>query len=434
MAGKLRVFISSTMSDLANERDAVVRKLRSFNFEPVNAEDWAARHERPWDRIEEEIRSSDLFVLILGERYGFEPEEGPGAAEGQSVTHLEYRVARDVEKMPVLVFMKHLDFETAPKDERRDDFRNEVRKWNTGHLTVKFMLAVDLAEKVAASIMETLSDAWTKARVRSRAEDVARIADVIATPPEDEPVIVPKEVRVAIAQGKALLVAGAGMSLEAGLPDARLYNETLLQHNVEADPNYWRGPAASLESIAEDYELTTSRQHLIEAVFKMMSPPHGSEPSASHEAAVRLFPTIVTTNFDRMFETAAEQGQTGHRQVNRARGLGAEPRIVHLRGCIDDPSSLALTETDLERDWRSYWWDLRDAMRDSFLIVIGTSLNDPTLMGLLQERKGADIEYGCYVAPGVHAASLRRVEALKLRHVTATAAGFFAALTAGEHR
>ena len=38
MASKLRIFISSTMKDLANERDEVTRRLRSLNFEPVNAE------------------------------------------------------------------------------------------------------------------------------------------------------------------------------------------------------------------------------------------------------------------------------------------------------------------------------------------------------------------------------------------------------------
>ena len=89
MPGRLRVFISSTMSDLANERDAVVQKLSAFNLEPVNAENWSASGSTPWERIAAEIRSCDLFVLILGDRYGFQPTEGAGAAEQLSATHLE---------------------------------------------------------------------------------------------------------------------------------------------------------------------------------------------------------------------------------------------------------------------------------------------------------------------------------------------------------
>jgi len=35
MPGRLRIFISSTMEDLENERDMVVDRLQSANFEPV---------------------------------------------------------------------------------------------------------------------------------------------------------------------------------------------------------------------------------------------------------------------------------------------------------------------------------------------------------------------------------------------------------------
>lgn len=53
-AAKLRVFISSTMEDLANERDTVVRKNTEFNFEPVNAVAILPNGATSWDRIFEE--------------------------------------------------------------------------------------------------------------------------------------------------------------------------------------------------------------------------------------------------------------------------------------------------------------------------------------------------------------------------------------------
>ena len=51
------------MKDLANERDAVVRKIAAFNFEPVNAEGWLPNGSKSWDRIYQEVLSSHLFVL-----------------------------------------------------------------------------------------------------------------------------------------------------------------------------------------------------------------------------------------------------------------------------------------------------------------------------------------------------------------------------------
>ena len=64
--GKLRVFISSTMKDLVNERLAIERQLRQFNFEPVNAESWLPDGSKSWERINQELLSSHLFVLVIG--------------------------------------------------------------------------------------------------------------------------------------------------------------------------------------------------------------------------------------------------------------------------------------------------------------------------------------------------------------------------------
>ncbi|BBX04644.1 hypothetical protein BST36_29985 [Mycolicibacterium moriokaense] len=76
MPGALRVFVSSTMVDLANERAAVVDQLREFGFEAVNAEAIPSSGEGSWAILESEIQSCEAFVLILGERYGWIPFEG----------------------------------------------------------------------------------------------------------------------------------------------------------------------------------------------------------------------------------------------------------------------------------------------------------------------------------------------------------------------
>jgi hypothetical protein len=81
MATKLRIIVSSTMKDLANERHAVTDQIERFNFEPVNAEAWSPDGSKSWETIEKELLSSHLVVLLLGERYGHIPGTGPGAAD-----------------------------------------------------------------------------------------------------------------------------------------------------------------------------------------------------------------------------------------------------------------------------------------------------------------------------------------------------------------
>jgi hypothetical protein len=80
MATKLRVFVSSTMKDLANERHAVTHEIERFNFEPVNTEAWSPDGSKSWETIEKELLSSHLVVLLLGERYGHIPGASPWSA------------------------------------------------------------------------------------------------------------------------------------------------------------------------------------------------------------------------------------------------------------------------------------------------------------------------------------------------------------------
>ena len=54
MPGRLRVFLSSTMEDLENERDMVVAQLEQSNFEPVNAETILPSGATSWERISDE--------------------------------------------------------------------------------------------------------------------------------------------------------------------------------------------------------------------------------------------------------------------------------------------------------------------------------------------------------------------------------------------
>jgi hypothetical protein len=71
MAGRLRIFVASTMDYLPNEREMVVDRLNSFNFEPVNAEKLLPSGATSWGRISEELKDSpprNYVVLSLGFR------------------------------------------------------------------------------------------------------------------------------------------------------------------------------------------------------------------------------------------------------------------------------------------------------------------------------------------------------------------------------
>jgi len=84
-----RVYISSTVVDLKTERQAVTEWLVEANHQPVHS--YRPNSETVRESCLDDIDGCDLYVLILGHRYGFQPEEDN--AEKLSITHLEFRRA-----------------------------------------------------------------------------------------------------------------------------------------------------------------------------------------------------------------------------------------------------------------------------------------------------------------------------------------------------
>jgi Domain of unknown function (DUF4062) len=84
-----RVYVSSTVADLKRERRAVMDWLVAAGHQPVHS--YLPNGDTVRDSCLDDVDTSDLYVLILGHRYGFRPAEDN--LEGLSITHLEFRRA-----------------------------------------------------------------------------------------------------------------------------------------------------------------------------------------------------------------------------------------------------------------------------------------------------------------------------------------------------
>lgn len=85
---KLQVFVSSTYQDLHDERQAAVEAILTAGHIPAGMELFAAGDQSQMNVIKRWIDESDVFLLILGGRYGsIEP------STGKSYIHLEYEYA-----------------------------------------------------------------------------------------------------------------------------------------------------------------------------------------------------------------------------------------------------------------------------------------------------------------------------------------------------
>jgi tetratricopeptide (TPR) repeat protein len=151
MSALFNVFVCSTFDDLVEEREAVLDAIRRVQQRHNAMEFFGARSDRPIDVCLDEVRKSDLLVVIVGLKYGSLP---PGM--GVSYSQVEYEEGVRLEK-PCLVYLRDDDVPILPKYVERDpDKLKLLDVWrqalNANHTVAKFDSWPKLAVQVAADI------------------------------------------------------------------------------------------------------------------------------------------------------------------------------------------------------------------------------------------------------------------------------------------
>lgn len=112
----LKVFISST-SDMKNYREVMKERVLKLGMYPDMYEMWGQDNDYPRDMCCKHVLESDIFICILGPKYGFvEP------IWNKSMTEIEYRIAINA-GIPILVYIKK-DYKDKMKELTGDEKEN----------------------------------------------------------------------------------------------------------------------------------------------------------------------------------------------------------------------------------------------------------------------------------------------------------------------
>ena len=149
---KYQVFISSTYSDLVEERKKVLDVLLMADCIPAGMEAFVATDVEQFEVIKKVIDLCDYYILIIGQRYGsINPDTGI------SYTEMEYDYAIK-NKIPVLVFV--LDEQIVLPDDKKENEPDKVERLKafrekalTNRLCSIWKNTDELVGKVAVSIM-----------------------------------------------------------------------------------------------------------------------------------------------------------------------------------------------------------------------------------------------------------------------------------------
>lgn len=155
MGKKLQIFISSTYVDLQEERQAAVEAILGSNNIPAGMELFKAGNNSQWETIKKWINDSDIYMLILGGRYGsIEP------TSKKSYTQLEYEYALSM-NIPIFAVSLSEDFlsKKAIADSAVIEHENKYLYDEFKTLVMKKMIKiVDDCKDIKLAIYESISE------------------------------------------------------------------------------------------------------------------------------------------------------------------------------------------------------------------------------------------------------------------------------------
>lgn len=179
MKKKYQIFISSTYTDLKEERQAVSNAILKIHQFPVGMEQFNAGNAKQWEAIKESIDTSDYYVLLIGKRYGSVVDTG------ESYTEKEYNYAVS-QGVPVLCFIKSdeanyhgNDFEVD--EEKQEKLKAFIEKVKGSHTVEWFDNSYELAAKLTAALHNEMDKNNRPGWIRGDIED----ADVVEDEEDD---------------------------------------------------------------------------------------------------------------------------------------------------------------------------------------------------------------------------------------------------------
>lgn len=147
----LKVFVSSTYEDMIPYREAASDAITSLEHLPIGMEHFTSSPEKPLDVCLADVRRCNLYVLLIGMRYGSVDSD-----TGKSFTELEYEEAIR-NNIPVIAFVIDENecpvlpkfFDSGEKAEKLKDFKKRL---NDTHMSSRFKSSEDLKQLVIRAV------------------------------------------------------------------------------------------------------------------------------------------------------------------------------------------------------------------------------------------------------------------------------------------
>ena len=147
---RLKIFISSTMKDLQEERKVIDQAISQLRFQALRAETIGAQAVSPREACLMMAQECDIYLGILGARYGYIPPN-----QSVSVTEMEFNEARALGK-PILLYRKQVE----DPEPRQKEFIDRIGDFDKGTFWRRFSQE-DVPEQLSERVKDDIAQLVT---------------------------------------------------------------------------------------------------------------------------------------------------------------------------------------------------------------------------------------------------------------------------------
>lgn len=238
-----------------------------------------------------------------------------------------------------------------------------------------------------------------------------------------------------IRKEEAALFVGAGMSLYAGYPSGAKLAE-ILYNNLTSDLQKQIDFDTNLPKLAEDiyYLKGGNKNYLIEIIKKEFQKEPTNTETHLLVAKIPQIKTIITTNYDSLFETTNKNCEVIRKSSDCATANPKKQWLFKIHGDLVDTANIILTNSDYnnyfekEKEHSVFWNTVKTKLIENHIIFIGYALEDSNIMVIIDKilnELGDNRKEMFFVAPSIQPAKLKFLQQKGIEFIQATAADLF---------
>lgn len=231
-----------------------------------------------------------------------------------------------------------------------------------------------------------------------------------------------------------ILFAGAGMSMYAGYPSGVALAKTMYD-NLTDDEKREMDITDDLPKLTNEifYLKNGSKNYL----FEILKREFQKEPTSTetHDLLARIphFKTIITTNYDTLFESTNKNLDVIRKSKDYPLADPKKQWLFKVHGDLSDTARIILTKTDYDKYFSTsqedtvFWNAIKDRLASHHVVFVGYSMEDPNTTAIIDKitmELGENRKEMFFIAPTVKAPKRKFLESNKISVIRGTGESF----------